>query len=141
MLVMGPMIGSGNFIVSVDMMRNLSWILAHRSLDYYRNYDGCSRFKLCMNFRQCFQSRWDNTLTLQKFSGKRLQDFYGQGNVYRYSNRYHCSSCSSFWEISAHLFPALNDAARFSKVAEFKITWIQIIWYCGDFVAHSLHQY
>ena len=53
--------------------------------------------------------------------GKKTRIFVRLGNVYRDSNRYHCSSWVAFGKFSVS-FPALNDAAPLFQSGEFKIT-------------------
>ena len=70
MLVMGSMIGSGIFIVSADMMRISVLDIGSSSVWIITGIMTVAAAFAMANFRQCFQKQVDNTLTLQKFSGK-----------------------------------------------------------------------
>ena len=73
MFVMGSMIGSGIFIVSADMMRNLGLDIGSSSfVDYYRIMTVAAALSYMANFRQCFQKAGGQYTYITEIFGKRL---------------------------------------------------------------------
>ena len=97
MLVMGSMIGSGIFIVSADMMRNLGsgyWLIVVWIIT------GIMTVAAALSYGELsamFPKAGGQYTYLTEIFGKKVGVFVRLGNVYRDTNGYNCRSCSSFW--------------------------------------------
>jgi APA family basic amino acid/polyamine antiporter len=126
MLVMGSMIGSGIFIVSADMMRNLGsgyWLIAVWVITGIMTVAAAFLWR---TFGDVSKSRWTIHLHYRNFR-KKLGFLYGWGMFTVIQTGTIAAVAVAFGKFSAYLFPALNDAAPLFQSGEFKITWIQIL--------------
>ncbi|WP_374363297.1 APC family permease [Cloacibacterium sp.] len=127
MLVMGSMIGSGIFIVSADMMRNLGsgyWLIAVWVIT------GIMTVAAALSYGELsamFPKAGGQYTYITEIFGKRLGFLYGWGMFTVIQTGTIAAVAVAFGKFSAYLFPALNDAAPLFQSGEFKITWIQIL--------------
>jgi APA family basic amino acid/polyamine antiporter len=127
MLVMGSMIGSGIFIVSADMMRNLGsgyWLIVVWIIT------GIMTVAAALSYGELsamFPKAGGQYTYITEIFGKRLGFLYGWGMFTVIQTGTIAAVAVAFGKFSAYLFPALNDAAPIFQSGEFKITWIQIL--------------
>jgi len=127
MLVMGSMIGSGIFIVSADMMRNLGsgyWLIAVWILT------GIMTVAAALSYGELsamFPKAGGQYTYITEIFGKKLGFLYGWGMFTVIQTGTIAAVAVAFGKFSAYLFPALNDAAPLFQSGDFKITWIQIV--------------
>ena len=127
MLVMGSMIGSGIFIVSADMMRNLGsgyWLIAVWVIT------GIMTVAAALSYGELsamFPKAGGQYTYITEIFGKRLGFLYGWGMFTVIQTGTIAAVAVAFGKFSAYLFPALNDATPIFQSGEFKITWIQIL--------------
>ena len=127
MLVMGSMIGSGIFIVSADIMRNLGsgyWLIAVWVIT------GIMTVAAALSYGELsamFPKAGGQYTYITEIFGKRLGFLYGWGMFTVIQTGTIAAVAVAFGKFSAYLFPALNDAAPIFQSGEFKITWIQIL--------------
>lgn len=127
MLVMGSMIGSGIFIVSADMMRNLGsgyWLIAVWVIT------GIMTVAAALSYGELsamFPKAGGQYTYITEIFGKKLGFLYGWGMFTVIQTGTIAAVAVAFGKFSAYLFPALNDAAPIFQSGEFKITWIQIL--------------
>lgn len=127
MLVMGSMIGSGIFIVSADMMRNLGsgyWLIAVWVIT------GIMTVAAALSYGELsamFPKAGGQYTYITEIFGKKLGFLYGWGMFTVIQTGTIAAVAVAFGKFSAYLFPALNDAAPLFQSGEFKITWIQIL--------------
>ena len=127
MLVMGSMIGSGIFIVSADMMRNLGsgyWLIVVWIIT------GIMTVAAALSYGELsamFPKAGGQYTYITEIFGKRLGFLYGWGMFTVIQTGTIAAVAVAFGKFSAYLFPALNDAAPLFQSGEFKITWIQIL--------------
>lgn len=127
MLVMGSMIGSGIFIVSADMMRNLGsgyWLIVVWIIT------GIMTVAAALSYGELsamFPKAGGQYTYISEIFGKRLGFLYGWGMFTVIQTGTIAAVAVAFGKFSAYLFPALNDAAPLFQSGEFKITWIQIL--------------
>ena len=127
MLVMGSMIGSGIFIVSADIMRNLGsgyWLVAVWVIT------GIMTVAAALSYGELsamFPKAGGQYTYITEIFGKRLGFLYGWGMFTVIQTGTIAAVAVAFGKFSAYLFPALNDAAPIFQSGEFKITWIQIL--------------
>lgn len=127
MLVMGSMIGSGIFIVSADIMRNLGsgyWMIAVWVIT------GIMTVAAALSYGELsamFPKAGGQYTYITEIFGKKLGFLYGWGMFTVIQTGTIAAVAVAFGKFSAYLFPALNDAAPIFQSGEFKITWIQIL--------------
>lgn len=127
MLVMGSMIGSGIFIVSADMMRNLGsgyWLIAVWIIT------GIMTVAAALSYGELsamFPKAGGQYTYITEIFGKKLGFLYGWGMFTVIQTGTIAAVAVAFGKFSAYLFPALNDAAPIFQSGDFKITWIQIV--------------
>lgn len=127
MLVMGSMIGSGIFIVSADMMRNLGsgyWLIAVWVIT------GIMTVAAALSYGELsamFPKAGGQYTYITEIFGKKLGFLYGWGMFTVIQTGTIAAVAVAFGKFSAYLFPALNDAAPIFQSGDFKITWIQIL--------------
>lgn len=127
MLVMGSMIGSGIFIVSADIMRNLGsgyWLIAVWVIT------GIMTVAAALSYGELsamFPKAGGQYTYITEIFGKKLGFLYGWGMFTVIQTGTIAAVAVAFGKFSAYLFPALNDAAPIFQSGEFKITWIQIL--------------
>ena len=127
MLVMGSMIGSGIFIVSADMMRNLGsgyWLIVVWIIT------GIMTVAAALSYGELsamFPKAGGQYTYITEIFGKKLGFLYGWGMFTVIQTGTIAAVAVAFGKFSAYLFPALNDAAPLFQSGEFKITWIQIL--------------
>ena len=127
MLVMGSMIGSGIFIVSADMMRNLGsgywmiivWIIT-----------GIMTVAAAISYGELsalFPKAGGQYTYLTEIFGKKMGFLYGWGLFTVIQTGTIAAVAMAFGKFTAYLIPWFNDVAPIFQNGEFKITWIQIL--------------
>ncbi len=127
MLVMGSMIGSGIFIVSSDMMRNLGsgyWLIAVWIITAIMTVAAALSYG---ELSAMFPKAGGQYTYITEIFGKKLGFLYGWGMFSVIQTGTIAAVAVAFGKFSAYLVPALNDAAPLFQSGEFKITWIQIV--------------
>ncbi|WP_312421044.1 APC family permease [Epilithonimonas sp.] len=127
MIVMGSMIGSGIFIVSADIMRNLGsgywmiivWLItAAMTVAAAISYGELSAM---------FPKAGGQYTYITEIFGKPMGFLYGWGMFTVIQTGTIAAVAVAFGKFTAYLIPILNDAAPIFQSGEFKITWIQIL--------------
>jgi basic amino acid/polyamine antiporter, APA family len=127
MLVMGSMIGSGIFIVSADMMRNLGsgfWLIVVWIIT------GVMTVAAAISYGELsalFPKAGGQYTYLKEIFGKRMGFLYGWGLFTVIQTGTIAAVAMAFGKYTAYLIPVLNDAAPLFQSGEFKITWMQIL--------------
>ncbi|MCU7613767.1 amino acid permease [Chryseobacterium sp. GMJ5] len=127
MLVMGSMIGSGIFIVSADMMRNLGsgyWMIVVWIIT------GIMTVAAAISYGELsalFPKAGGQYTYLTEIFGKRMGFLYGWGLFTVIQTGTIAAVAMAFGKFTAYLFPALNNADPLFQSGEFQITWIQIL--------------
>lgn len=127
MLVMGSMIGSGIFIVSADMMRNLGsgyWMIVVWIIT------GIMTVAAAISYGELsalFPKAGGQYTYLTEIFGKKMGFLYGWGLFTVIQTGTIAAVAMAFGKFTAYLVPALNDAAPIFQSGEFQITWIQIL--------------
>lgn len=127
MLVMGSMIGSGIFIVSSDIMRNLGsgwwlvivWIIT-----------GVMTVAAAISYGELsaiFPKAGGQYVYLKEIFGRRIGFLYGWGLFSVIQTGTIAAVAVAFGKFTAYLIPALNNAQPIFQQGEFKITYIQIL--------------
>ncbi|MDQ8140883.1 amino acid permease [Chryseobacterium sp. CFS15] len=127
MLVMGSMIGSGIFIVSADMMRNLGsgywmiivWIIT-----------GIMTVAAAISYGELsslFPKAGGQYTYLTEIFGKKMGFLYGWGLFTVIQTGTIAAVAMAFGKFTAYLVPELNNAAPIFQSGTFQITWIQIL--------------
>lgn len=127
MLVMGSMIGSGIFIVSSDIMRNLGsgwwlvivWIIT-----------GVMTVAAAISYGELsaiFPKAGGQYVYLKEIFGRRIGFLYGWGLFSVIQTGTIAAVAVAFGKFTAYLIPALNNAQPIFQKGEFKITYIQIL--------------
>ncbi len=127
MLVMGSMIGSGIFIVTSDMMRNLGsgfwlvivWIIT-----------GIMTVAAAISYGELssiFPKAGGQYTYMKEIFGKMTGFLYGWGLFTVIQTGTIAAVAMAFGKFTAYLIPALNDSAPLFQSGAFKITWIQIL--------------
>ena len=127
MLVMGSMIGSGIFIVSSDMMRNLGsgyWLIAVWVITAVMTIAAAISYG---ELSAMFPKAGGQYTYITEIFGKRTGFLYGWGLFTVIQTGTIAAVAMAFGKFTAYLVPALNDAAPIFQSGEFKITWIQIL--------------
>lgn len=127
MIVMGSMIGSGIFIVSADIMRNLGsgywltvvWLItAVMTIAAAISYGELSAM---------FPKAGGQYTYITEIFGKPMGFLYGWGMFTVIQTGTIAAVAVAFGKFTAYLVPSLNDAAPIFQSGEFKITWTQIL--------------
>ena len=127
MLVMGSMIGSGIFIVSADMMRNLGsgyWLIVVWIIT------GIMTVAAALSYGELsamFPKAGGQYTYITEIFGKPMGFLYGWGMFTVIQTGTIAAVAVAFGKFTAYLVPSLNDAAPIFQSGEFKITWIQIL--------------
>lgn len=127
MLVMGSMIGSGIFIVSADMMRNLGngyWMIVVWIIT------GIMTVAAAISYGELsalFPKAGGQYTYLTEIFGKKMGFLYGWGLFTVIQTGTIAAVAVAFGKFTAYLVPSLNDAAPIFQRGEFQITWIQIL--------------
>ncbi len=127
MLVMGSMIGSGIFIVSADMMRNLGsgfWLIAVWVIT------GIMTVAAAISYGELsalFPKAGGQYTYLKEIFGRKMGFLYGWGLFTVIQTGTIAAVAMAFGKFTAYLVPSLNDAAPIFQSGEFRITWIQIL--------------
>ncbi|MDF2930703.1 MAG: amino acid permease [Chryseobacterium sp.] len=127
MLVMGSMIGSGIFIVSADMMRNLGsgyWMIVVWIIT------GIMTVAAAISYGELsalFPKAGGQYTYLTEIFGKKMGFLYGWGLFTVIQTGTIAAVAMAFGKFTAYLIPSLNDAAPIFQSGEFKITWIQML--------------
>ncbi len=127
MLVMGSMIGSGIFIVSSDMMRQLGsgyWLAIVWLLTALATVAAA----ICYGELSSMYPKAGGQYTyLTEIFGKPIGFLYGWSLFTVIQTGTIAAVAVAFGKFTAYLIPQLNDAAPLFQRGEFKITWIQIV--------------
>ena len=127
MLVMGSMIGSGIFIVSADIMRNLGsgyWLIAVWVIT------GIMTVAAAISYGELsamFPKAGGQYTYITEIFGKKLGFLYGWGMFTVIQTGTIAAVAVAFGKFTAYLIPALNDAAPLIEYGTWKITWIQLV--------------
>ncbi|WAC39845.1 APC family permease [Pedobacter sp. SL55] len=127
MLVMGSMIGSGIFIVSADIMRNLGsgyWLVVVWLIT------GVMTVAAAISYGELsamFPKAGGQYTYLKETFGKMMGFLYGWGLFAVIQTGTIAAVAVAFGKFTAYLIPALNDAAPIFQSGSYKITWIQIL--------------
>lgn len=127
MIVMGSMIGSGIFIVSSDMMRNLGsgyWLIVVWIITGVMTVAAAITYG---ELSSMFPKAGGQYTYITEIFGKMMGFLYGWGLFTVIQTGTIAAVAVAFGKYSAYLIPALNDAAPLFEMGTFKITWIQIL--------------
>ena len=127
MIVMGSMIGSGIFIVSADIMRNLGsgyWMIIVWVLTAILTVAGAISYG---ELSALFPKAGGQYTYITEIFGKPMGFLYGWGMFTVIQTGTIAAVAVAFGKFTAYLIPALNDAAPIFQNGDFKITWIQIL--------------
>ena len=126
MLVMGSMIGSGIFIVSSDMMRNLGsgyWLIAVWIITGIMTVAAAISYG---ELSSMFPKAGGQYTYITEIFGKMPGFLYGWGLFTVIQTGTIAAVAMAFGKFTAYLIPALNADPIFQS-GGFKITWIQIL--------------
>ncbi|GGI27265.1 APC family permease [Pedobacter mendelii] len=127
MLVMGSMIGSGIFIVSADIMRNLGsgyWLIVVWLITGVMTVAAAISYG---ELSSMFPKAGGQYTYLKEIFGKMMGFLYGWGLFTVIQTGTIAAVAVAFGKFTAYLIPALNDAAPIFQSGGYKITWIQIM--------------
>lgn len=127
MLVMGSMIGSGIFIVTSDMMRNLGsgfWVIVVWLITAVMTVAAAISYG---ELSSMFPNAGGQYTYIREIFGKLTGFLYGWGLFSVIQTGTIAAVAMAFSKFTAYLVPALNDAAPLFKSGDFQITWIQIL--------------
>lgn len=127
MLVMGSMIGSGIFIVSADIMRNLGsgyWLIVVWLITGVMTVAAAISYG---ELSSIFPKAGGQYTYLKEVFGKMMGFLYGWGLFTVIQTGTIAAVAVAFGKFTAYLIPALNDAAPIFQSGSYKITWIQIL--------------
>lgn len=127
MLVMGSMIGSGIFIVSADIMRNLGsgyWLIVVWVITGIMTVAAAISYG---ELSSMFPKAGGQYVYLKEIFGKMMGFLYGWGLFTVIQTGTIAAVAVAFGKFTAYLIPALNDAAPIFQSGGYKITWIQIL--------------
>lgn len=127
MIVMGSMIGSGIFIVSSDMMRQLGsgyWLIAVWLITALATIAAA----LCYGELSSMYPKAGGQYTyLTEVFGKMTGFLYGWSLFAVIQTGTIAAVAVAFGKFAAYLFPSLNDAPPLYQNGTFMITWMQIL--------------
>lgn len=127
MLVMGSMIGSGIFIVSSDMMRNLGsgyWLIAVWVIT------GIMTVAAAISYGELsamFPKAGGQYTYITEIFGKMTGFLYGWGLFTVIQTGTIAAVAMAFGKFTTYLIPALNNSDPIFQSGTFKITWVQIL--------------
>jgi len=127
MLVMGSMIGSGIFIVSADIMRNLGsgyWLIVVWVIT------GVMTVAAAISYGELsaiFPKAGGQYIYLKEIFGEMMGFLYGWGLFTVIQTGTIAAVAVAFSKFTAYLIPVLNDAAPIFQNGGYKITWLQIL--------------
>lgn len=127
MLVMGSMIGSGIFIVSADIMRNLGsgyWLIVVWLITGVMTVAAAISYG---ELSSMFPKAGGQYTYLKEIFGRMMGFLYGWGLFAVIQTGTIAAVAVAFGKFTAYLIPALNDAAPIFQSGGYKITWIQIL--------------
>ncbi|WP_315055340.1 amino acid permease [Chryseobacterium indoltheticum] len=127
MLVMGSMIGSGIFIVSADMMRNLGsgyWMIIVWLITGIMTVAAAISYG---ELSSLFPKAGGQYTYLTEIFGKKMGFLYGWGLFTVIQTGTIAAVAMAFGKFTAYLVPELNNAAPIFQSGTFQITWIQIL--------------
>jgi APA family basic amino acid/polyamine antiporter len=127
MLVMGSMIGSGIFIVSADIMRNLGsgyWLIVVWLITAIMTVAAAISYG---ELSSIYPKAGGQYTYLKEIFGKMMGFLYGWGMFTVIQTGTIAAVGVAFGKFTAYLIPALNDAAPIFQSGGYKITWIQIL--------------
>ena len=127
MLVMGSMIGSGIFIVSADIMRNLGsgyWLIVVWLITAVMTVAAAISYG---ELSSMFPKAGGQYTYLKEIFGRMMGFLYGWGLFAVIQTGTIAAVAVAFGKFTAYLIPALNDADPIFQSGGYKITWIQIL--------------
>ncbi len=127
MLVMGSMIGSGIFIVSSDMMRNLGsgyWLLAVWVITGIMTVAAAISYG---ELSSMFPKAGGQYTYMTETFGKRTGFLYGWGLFTVIQTGTIAAVAMAFGKFTAYLVPALNNSDPLFQSGTFRITYVQIL--------------
>ncbi len=127
MIVMGSMIGSGIFIVSADIMRNLGsgyWMIVVWLITAAMTVAAAISYG---ELSAMFPKAGGQYTYITEIFGKPMGFLYGWGMFTVIQTGTIAAVAVAFGKFTAYLIPSLNDAAPIFQSGDFKITWIQIL--------------
>lgn len=127
MLVMGSMIGSGIFIVSSDMMRNLGsgyWLIAVWIITGIMTVAAAISYG---ELSSMFPKAGGQYTYLTEIFGKMTGFLYGWGLFTVIQTGTIAAVAMAFGKFTAYLVPWLNDSDPIFQSGSFRITWVQIL--------------
>ncbi len=127
MIVMGSMIGSGIFIVSADIMRNLGsgyWMIVVWLITAVMTIAAAISYG---DLSAMFPKAGGQYTYITEIFGKPMGFLYGWGMFTVIQTGTIAAVAVAFGKFTAYLVPSLNDAAPIFQSGDFKITWIQIL--------------
>lgn len=127
MLVMGSMIGSGIFIVSSDMMRNLGsgyWLIAVWIITGIMTVAAAISYG---ELSSMFPKAGGQYTYMTEIFGKMTGFLYGWGLFTVIQTGTIAAVAMAFGKFTAYLIPALNNSEPIFQSGGFKITWVQIL--------------
>ena len=127
MLVMGSMIGSGIFIVSADMMRNLGsgyWLIMVWVITGIMTVAAAISYG---ELSSIFPKAGGQYTYITEIFGKKMGFLYGWGLFTVIQTGTIAAVAMAFGKFTAYLFPFLNNASPIFQSGEFMITWIQVL--------------
>ncbi|MNK25538.1 Serine/threonine exchanger SteT [compost metagenome] len=127
MIVMGSMIGSGIFIVSADIMRNLGsgyWLIVVWLITTVMTVAAAISYG---ELSAMFPKAGGQYTYITEIFGKPMGFLYGWGMFTVIQTGTIAAVAVAFGKFTAYLVPSLNDAAPILQSGEFQITWIQIL--------------
>lgn len=127
MIVMGSMIGSGIFIVSADIMRNLGsgyWMIVVWLITAVMTVAAAISYG---ELSAMFPKAGGQYTYITEIFGKPMGFLYGWGMFTVIQTGTIAAVAVAFGKFTAYLVPSLNDAAPIFQSGDFKITWIQIM--------------
>lgn len=127
MLVMGSMIGSGIFIVSSDMMRNLGsgyWVIAVWVITGIMTVAAAISYG---ELSSMFPKAGGQYTYITEIFGKVTGFLYGWGLFTVIQTGTIAAVAMAFGKFTAYLIPALNNSEPIFQSDSFKITWVQIL--------------
>ncbi|TDG35968.1 amino acid permease [Pedobacter changchengzhani] len=127
MLVMGSMIGSGIFIVSADVMRNLGsgyWLIVVWVITGIMTVAAAISYG---ELASIYPKAGGQYTYLKEIFGKMMGFLYGWGLFAVIQTGTIAAVAVAFGKFTSYLIPSLNDAAPIFQSGGYKITWIQIL--------------
>lgn len=127
MIVMGSMIGSGIFIVSADIMRNLGsgyWLIVVWLITALMTVAAAISYG---ELSALFPKAGGQYTYITEIYGKMMGFLYGWGMFSVIQTGTIAAVAVAFGKFTAYLIPSLNNAAPLFQSGTFKITWIQLL--------------